>query len=54
MNPLTIKPAIKKDGKFDFVKKFEEGGIKFKSANPPLPVETPKPPTPDELNDLVN
>ena len=52
--PVTIRPSIKKDKNFDFVKKFDEGGGIFKSANPPLPVNAPKPPSPEELNDFVN
>ena len=54
MNSVTNKPAIKKDKKFDFVKKFEEGGKIFKSTNPPLPVKKPKPPAPEELDDFLN
>ena len=54
MNPVTIKPAINKGKNFDFLKKFKEGGEKYKNANPPIPVNLPKPPSPEELNDLVN
>ena len=54
VNPVTIKPAIKKVENFDFVNKFKGGGKKIKNANPPLPVDASKPPTPDELNDLLN
>ena len=46
MNPVTIKPAIKKDEKFDFVKNFEEGGNKYKSANPPVHEQAPRKPSP--------
>ena len=54
VNPVTIKPAIKTDEKFDFVNKFKEGEEKYKNANPPIPVNSPKPPSSEELNDLVN
>ena len=54
MNPVTIKPEIKKDEKVDFVKKLKEGAQKIKSANPPLPVDAPKPPSHEEINNFVN
>ena len=54
MNPVTIKPAIKKDEKFDFVNKFKEGGKLFKNANPPVHKQAPSKKSPEELNDLVN